>query len=148
MSAEPSPAELDPARQKLWVAVSAAPWTSLAVVPAVPGVDPSGVGRALAQAGGAYHGRDLELVDARGLPFAGARELVERVAAVEGRHALVVLLDCPAASQSALMVARAASAAILVVPVGDTPLAEARRTLEAVGRASFLGAVTLTRDEP
>ncbi len=140
---DPAPAELRRARQQLWVAISEKPWTSLAVVPAVPGASAESVARALANVGGEYHGRPIELVDARGLRFDGARALVERVAGVSERHALVALLDSPLESQPALLVARAASAALLVVPVGVARLADARKTVDSVGRAGFIGAVTL-----
>ncbi len=136
-------AELRHARQQLWVASSPQPWTSLAVVPAVPGVSAESVARALVQVGGEYHGRPIELCEARGLRFDGTRALVERVSGAHERHTLVVLLDCPLESQPALLVARAASAALLVVPLGRARRAEARKTLDSVGKARFIGAVTL-----
>lgn len=133
--------------QELWVEIQGSPWTSLAVVPAVPGLSAEGVAREVARVGGEYHGREIELVDARGLAFSGARELVERVSSAAGRHALVAVLDCPLGSQAALLVARAASSALLVVPVGQARLADARRTIEGVGAANFIGAVTLVAPE-
>jgi hypothetical protein len=134
--------------QELWVAVQASPWTSLAIVPAVSGLSVAEVARALAEVGGEYHGRTIELIDARGLAFGGARELVERLSAPAQPHAAVAVLDCPLDSQAALLVARAASAALLVVPVGRARLADAQRVLESVGRSSFIGAVTLASSEP
>lgn len=138
----PPSTELRQAWERLWVASLQSPWTSLALVPAVPGVSVRGVAEALVRVGGEYRGQPVELVDAHGLRMSEARALGERVGAVRERHAFVVTLDCPLESQSALVVARAASAALLVVPVGPTPLAEARRTIETVGRPRFIGAVT------
>lgn len=141
-------AERRRARQELWVTSSSQAWSSLAVVPAVPGVSAASVARALAQVGGEYLGRAIELCDARGLRFDDTRALVERVGASHERHALLALLDCPLDSQPALLVARAASAALLVVPVGGARLGDARKTVDAVGRARFIGAVTLVPRTP
>lgn len=129
--------------ERLWVAGMRVPWTSLALVPAVPGVPVQGVAEALVNVGGEYCGRPVELIDARGVTMSQVRELSERVGAARERHALVIMLDSPLVSQSTQVVAHAASAALLVVPVGPTLLGEARRTIEAVGRSRFIGAVTL-----
>lgn len=143
------PTEPDAARdtrqayERLWVAALQSSWRTLAIVPAARGASGRAVAAALALLGSEYRGGPVELVHAEGLQLGACRALLERLDKVAEPHALVLSLDSPLDSQSALLVSRAADAALLVVPLGTTPWGEARQTIEAVGRARFLGAVTL-----
>lgn len=130
------------AYERLWVAALQSRWRSLAIVPASPGVSTRTVAAALAVVGSEYRGQPVELVQAEGLQLGDCRVLLERLERVAEPHALILSLDSPLDSQSALLVSRAVDAALLVVPLGATPFGAARQTIEAVGRARFLGAVT------
>jgi hypothetical protein len=136
------------AYERLWVATLQSEWRTLAIVPAHRAASGREVAAALAAVGSEYRGRPVELLHAEGLQLGGCRALLERLEGLAEPHALVLSLDSPLDSQSALLVARAADAALLVVPLGATPFGQARQAIEAVGRARFLGAVTLPEPTP
>jgi hypothetical protein len=131
------------AAEAVWVAAQQAPWASLALIPAETGLSVSELARAVAAVGSAQRGEPVEVVDAQSTPLAGSRSLAERVAAPGPPFSRVVAVDCPLGDQTGLLLARSAGAAVLVLALERTPVAEARRVLELVGPARFVGAVTL-----
>ena len=128
---------------RLWVQLVQSSWTSVALVPTAAGMSGRALGEALAKVGSDYRGRSVLLIDAERLSRAESRAVVERLAAAEERHALVVTIDAPVMSQSALLVARAVDAAVLLVGLERTTLADARRTVEMLGKEKILGGVTI-----
>ncbi len=137
---------LEKGMERLWVAVLQAPWASLVVVPAGRGVSGLAVARELAAAGSVYRGEPVEVLNAEGTRLSECRNLLGSVTGTAALHSLVIAVDCPLLTESARLLARAAQAAVLLVPIGTTPLADARRVVEAVGRDRFLGAVTLVAE--
>ncbi|MCG6928008.1 MAG: glycosyltransferase family 2 protein [Acidobacteria bacterium] len=129
------------AAEALWVAVQDSPWPTLALVPAEPGLAVGALATAVASVGAAQSGKSIEGLDLRGRPLADSQALVEALAAPQPLHRTVVALDCPLESQAALLFARTAGMAILVVAMERTPSDDAERALELVGRSRFLGAV-------
>lgn len=140
---EPLPTEL----HHLWTLLTQRePWSSLVVVPAQPGSSGLEAGRAILSVGKQYRDKPLRLIDAEGLPPGTAVRLVRDIRAyVEQGGRVVVCIDSILSNPVGLEVALAAERALLCVPLGSTHFAAARNTLERIGKARFLGSVTLAR---
>lgn len=114
------------------------------VVPAHPGGSALSAARAILDAASAFpEAGPLHLVDATSVDDASAPGLVEAMKSRASEGRAVVALASPLSHPAGLRVAHAAEAALLAVPLGDTGLPAARRTVELIGHARFLGAVTL-----
>jgi hypothetical protein len=139
--AEPVPAEL----LHLWMLLTQKEkWSSLVVVPAQPGASGLEAGRAIVSVGNRYREKPIRFIDAQGLPpGAGSRLVRDMRSHVEQGGMVVTCIDSLLTNPVGLEVALAAERALLCVPLGSTQFAEARQTLELVGKARFLGSVTL-----
>lgn len=147
----PAPAFDDPlpseavrrAAEAIWVASQkGAPWATLALVPAEPGLRTDALARAVADVGTEQRGEPVDFLDLRDVTLANSRSLVETLAlAAAFRH--VVALGCPTDNRAAELLATAAAAVVLVVEREATRLDAARRVVEAVGPDRFLGAVVV-----
>ncbi len=129
---------------RLWVELAHSAWFSIALIPASPQVRVGELAEALAAVGSLYQGGPVCFVNAEGIGRSECRSLVDRVAMAKENHGLVLAVDAPIASDSALLLAREADAAVLALELETTPLADARSTISLVGRQNILGAVTLT----
>jgi hypothetical protein len=140
-SAEPVPAEL----LHLWSLLSQKEkWSSLVVVPAQPGASGLEAGRAIVSVGNRYRERPIRFIDAQGLPAGAASRLVRDMRShVEQGGVVVTCIDSVLTNPVGLEVALAAERTLLCVPLGSTQFAEARQTLQLIGKARFLGSVTL-----
>jgi hypothetical protein len=138
-----SAAELARAAEGIWVATQRAAWSSLVVVPAVTGLPAAEIAGALAAAGTLQRGEPVENLDLRGFPLARSRPMVEALADSSRPFCRVAAVDCPLDSQTAVLLASSAGAAILLVERETTGVEAARRVLELVGQTRFLGAVVL-----
>jgi len=127
--------------EAIWVAIHDTPWSSLAVVPAEPGLPVDALAAGLARVGSTQRGQAIETRDLRGRAVADSQDVVESLAVSEPRHHTVVAVDCPLESQAGLLFARSAGAAILVLAMEHTRSDDAERVVELVGRSRFLGAV-------
>jgi len=139
--AEPIPAEL----LHLWTLLTQREkWSSLVVVPAQPGASALMAGRAIVEVGNQYREKPIRLIDAEGLPPGAAGRLVRDMKAfVEQGGMVVVSIDSILSNPVGLEVALSAERALLCVPLGSTQFSAARHTLELIGKARFLGSVTL-----
>lgn len=131
---------------RLWVELMRLSWNSVAIVPASSGMDARGVAKALARVGTEYRGRKVGFLDAVDVDRAHTREMVDRVEASNDPHGFVVAVEAPLASQIALLLARAADVVVVAIGLGTTALADARQTIEIVGRDHVVGAVSI--EEP
>ncbi|HEX8699467.1 MAG TPA: hypothetical protein VF815_11565 [Myxococcaceae bacterium] len=140
-SSEPIPTEL----LHLWTLLTQKEkWSSLVVVPAQPGASGLEAGRAIVTVGSRYREKPIRLIDAEGLPPGAASRLVRDIRShVEQGGMIVTCIDSVLTNPVGLEVALAADRALLSVPLGSTSLATARQTLELIGKARFLGSVTL-----
>jgi hypothetical protein len=129
----------------VWFSFAQHRWTSLVLVPAYDGVSVQAVARALSDAGRTYDDASLRLIEAEGVTPA---TLQATVAEIRGRSAMnmrtIVSVASPITSNTSVPIIRSCDTAVLIVPLGDTSLASARRTLAVVGRESFLGAITIS----
>jgi hypothetical protein len=129
----------------VWFAFAQHRWTSLVLVPAHPNVSVLAFARALASAGRAYDEPTLGLIEAERLPpsrIPGVLADIEARTSLEQRT--IIAVASPLEDNSAVPIIRACDGAVMVVPLGDTPMALARRTLAVVGRGAFLGAITVS----
>jgi hypothetical protein len=138
---EPIPTEL----LHLWTLLTQREkWNSLVVVPAQPGASGLVAARAIAEVGSQYREKPIRLVDAEGLPPGAAARLVRDIKAhVEQGGMVVTCIDSVLSNPVGLEVALAAERALLCVPLAATQFSAARHTLELIGKARFLGSVTL-----
>ena len=129
----------------VWFAFAQQNWTSMVLVPSHPDVSVLAVARALANAGRAYAEPNLALIEAEHVPPSRVQGIIADVSA---RTALdqrtIVAVASPIDDNSAVPIIRGCDVAVMVVPLGDTPMATARKTIALVGRNSFLGAITIS----
>jgi hypothetical protein len=129
---------------QLWFSVERHSWSTIAVVPSSPGDDSLAAARSLAAAGNTYREGGVALVDATHAQPSAIPGLV--AAAGEGVASgarVVIAVDSPMTNPAAIAVARAADAALLAVPLGRSKIADARRTVETVGRDRFIGSIAI-----
>ncbi|MDY7226004.1 hypothetical protein [Hyalangium rubrum] len=139
--AEPIPNEL----LHLWTLLTQREkWSSLVVVPAQPGASGLDAGRAIVTVGSQYRERPIRLIDAQGLPPGAGSRLVRDIRGIVEQGGMVVTcIDSVITNPVGLEVALAAERALLCVPLGSTQFSAAKHTLEMIGKARFLGSVTL-----
>jgi len=129
----------------VWFSLVQHAWTSIVLVPARPGMSTLGVARALAAAGRLYEERTVCCLEAEHVPPTAVRKVIAdlRDRSATGERT-VVAVSSPLDDHGAVPIARAADAAVLVVPLGEAGLAEAKKTIAAVGAGAFIGAITVS----
>ncbi|NUQ19891.1 MAG: hypothetical protein HOQ09_02915 [Gemmatimonadaceae bacterium] len=131
----------------VWFTAQPHRWSTLVIVPATPRFRVSRLAEALATAGRTYGEPDIMLIDATDARPEAIAEIVatgaQRAAA---RRKTVIAVRSPYADPGAIAIARAADVTLLAVPLGATKIAQARGTIELIGREHFLGAVTVDRN--
>lgn len=131
--------------QRLWVATRQHAWTSLAVIPSDRGIDIVQVAESLLAAGRLHGEKPVSLLNATGAQLTDVRPLIDNLGAMTGRGEWVlVAVDPMADNPSVVPLVRAASAALLVVRLGESLLTSAHLAIDTVGRARFLGSVVLS----
>lgn len=135
-----APVEPAPAWQSVWFQTRKRPWRSLAVVP-VDDQAALDAAKALQGVGRLAEGNQLTVVDATGLPLDGARDLLAALGGPASGGGRIIAVDSPRRTPSAIPLARTADAAVLLVNLGRTTLAQARRVMELVGPERFVGCV-------
>jgi hypothetical protein len=134
--------------QQVWFAARRRPWSSLALVPAHPGTSALFIAEALVSVGGLHGERPVKLLDAERARLPDVGRVLESLDAIVGREEVAVLaVDGPGDQAASIPIARAADAAILVVPLGASRFRDARRAMDLVGRDRFIGAVTLALEK-
>ena len=129
---------------QLWFTLERHGWGSLALVPAAPGASARRMAERLATAARAYQAHAVEVVDAEDATPEDVQSVIATVAAqaAVGDRVLLVLAS-PLVRSPAIPLARAADAALLVVPLGTAAVGDARRTVGAVGQPHFMGSITV-----
>jgi hypothetical protein len=129
--------------QKLWLAMQARAWRSLAILPAGPGAPRDfavTVATTLARTGMTHLSTPIHVADATRLPLAHLVAFAEELQRYtkEGDFVLVALAS---ASDNPITVslAQSADAALLCILMEEMSSAEARKTVDRIGPARFLG---------
>ena len=136
--------------QQLWFAVQRLEWSSLVIMPAGPETSAFEVATTLHEIGKLTMGDRLRLLDARGVKLTGTAGVIldmSRAAPVRDtqdprNERVLVLIDWVLAQPSGVPIALAADAAVLCVELGTTTVANARETVQLVGRQRFVGCIT------
>lgn len=119
-------------------------WHSMVVVPASPGSSAAMVANALAEVSTLVRGKKAMLFSTEGLEVNDvSRVIVDMMQHIGGGGLAIVSIDSVIGAQSGIPVTLAVDVALLVVHLGVTDTADARRTVELVGAKKFLGAVTI-----
>ncbi len=126
--------------EKLWVESMVRPWSVLTLVPACRSGHAGFAVGPLAEVGRQSLGGGVHGLRAEGIPLAECRGFIESLEARRGAGGRsIVSVDSPQKSQAALLIARAADAAILLVTMETDRLTPASETIDAVGRERFIG---------
>ena len=129
-----------------WFTMVRHPWSSLVLVPADQGTSALVVARRLAEIALEYHHEPIAVVDAERLT---AKDLGALLPQIEERTRaggrVLIAVPSPLVHYAAVPIARSADAAVLLVGIGRTAFSQARKTVECVGGASFIGCITVRR---
>ena len=129
--------------QRLWFATLKKEWSSLAVLPSHPGGSAEPIAKALARVASLQKDSSIKLINAAGTDLAGAsRLIIEMTSHVAQGGLAIVVLDSVISNPAGIPVALAADSALLCVELKQADIDTGRRTLELLGEAKFVGAVS------
>jgi len=129
---------------QLWFAVQQHPWQTLVLVPAARGTSSIRAARALLDVAKLYDLLAVKLLDATGVrPEDVATKIADMADSIALGERVIVAVDAPMSNPSAIPVARAASVAVLLVPLGVTKTQDAQQCIDIVGRERFVGTVAM-----
>jgi len=129
--------------QRLWFATLKKEWSSLAVIPSHPGGSAAAIAKALAKVATLQKDSPIKLIHAEGTDLSGAsRLIIEMTSHVAQGGLAIVVLDSVISNPAGIPVALAADAALLCVQLKAADVDSGRRTLELLGEAKFVGAVS------
>lgn len=132
--------------QHLWLGLEKRPWRSLAVMSASKGVATLAAANSLAKIAWWYTGVPTCVFDMRDLSLRLLEhQLRDMATQLNGGERIFIALRSTTENPTAVPLAKAADAAVLCVELGKTDMRAAERTLEAVGRAKFLGTILVPR---
>ena len=138
------PAVPDGDWQHLWFSLQRTDWSALAVLPADSGLDVRDIAEAIVNIGRTSGADDVMLLNGQGASFTDAQELVDTIESYKRRRShVVVACDSVDDNPATLALVRAASGALMVVRLGQSRLASARKTIDAVGREHVFASITL-----
>ena len=129
--------------QRLWLAVEARPWRTLAIIPAGEGASldfTPFIAMALSRTGMVHLGSPVQVADATHVPLNQLTAFfgeVERSTRTGGR--LLIALPPAAASAITASIAQASDAALLCILTGKMSSRAARHTVKLIGAARFVG---------
>ena len=127
----------------VWFTLLEHDWVSLAIVPAEGRASAISVARALTDIGNSYEEHSVQLIEAEHLPVPIARQVIATMThRAESGSRTIIAVSSPIVDYNAIPIARAADASILLVPLGATEVAEAKRVLGMIGRDCFIGSIT------
>lgn len=133
----------DPDWQRLWLAIVARPWNTLAVVPGCEGAALDftlTVAVTLARTGMVHLGSPIQVADATRVPLNQLTPFLEEVRrCTSNGDRLLVALPPTSDSPICATIAQATDAAILCVLMGRMTTAKTQNTLKIVGAERFLG---------
>jgi hypothetical protein len=132
--------------QRLWFSLQSRAWSTLAIVPTDVGTGVTEIAERLSAVGQHYGAGPIDLLDAVGAEFADTQGLVDSINETKARGRLV-LVACDPLHQNppVIPIVRSTSGVLLVVHLGESRIASARKVVEIVGRERILGAITLGR---
>jgi hypothetical protein len=95
---------------------------------------------ALVQIGAMHLGAPIRIADGTGVPLSQLAQFMTELEAVQRTDdPLLIALGSTRENPTTVSLAQAADAVLLCVPLGQTNLVEAKRTLDEIGRERFIG---------
>jgi len=138
--------------QKLWLALKARSWTSLAIVPGDVGGPPDlplTVAVTLARIGIMHLGAQIHVADATRFSLVHLEQFTEEVRRMNQDGELVIIaLPTIKENPIGVALARSASASVLCILLGEMSSAEAKRTVDQIGPSNFIGSIVLEAPPP
>ena len=126
----------------LWFSLQEHAWHSLAVVPVDSTVSALDVATDLARIAQRHGRRPVRVIDATGVTLDAVGASVESLRGLRG-GCTIAIVDPPSENAAAVPIARAASASIVVLQLGESRLATTRTTVDSIGRDRVLGAIVV-----
>jgi hypothetical protein len=137
--------------QRLWLATQEQerPWRSLALLPAGPGFSSETmlqIAVTLSHTGMTHLGGSIHVADGTRVRLADLIDFSEEIERCTQHDDLVLIaLSAPNDSVTSISIAQAADCALLCVLRGEMRTAHARKTIEEVGSAHFIGSAMFRR---
>jgi hypothetical protein len=129
--------------QRLWLAIEARPWRTLALIPAGEGASPDFalfVAMTLSRTGMVHLGSPVQVADATQVQLNQLSGFLGEVQRTTNDGARLLIALPPAGSAITGAIAQAADAAVLCVLLERMSTTEAKRTVKLVGASRFVGA--------
>jgi hypothetical protein len=129
--------------QRLWLALEHRPWKSFAVVAAAMGAPPDfplRIAVTLARTGMMHLGTPIQVADATRIPLTALASFVEEMErCVNSGDRIVLALAPPQENPTTAALARSTDSALLCIMLERMKSAEARKTVDQIGSAKFVG---------
>jgi hypothetical protein len=129
--------------QKFWLTIRSRPWNSLAVIPAGAGAPPDftlGVAVSLARTGMVHLGVPIRVADATQIPLGQMMQLSAEIKeSVTAGDLVILALGSTVDSPVAVSLAQSVDHALLCVLFERMAVADAKRTVNLIGRQKFIG---------
>jgi hypothetical protein len=134
----------DSSWQRLWFSTLRTTWHSIAIVPLESGIDAHKVAEGLVAISREHGAKALRLVNGVGAQPSQVSQIVDVLTeTAEQSESMVVPVDPLQENPSAIPIMRAASGILLVVRLGQSQLAVARRAVETVGADRIMGTIVV-----
>ncbi len=136
--------------QKLWLTLQRHAWSSLAIVPAGAGAPPDfslTVAVTLARIGIMHLGTPVQVADATAIPLVHLMQFSEELKRLKQDGELVLVALAPMVENPiSVSLAQASDAAVLCVLMDVMASTEAKKTVDKIGAAHFLGSAVFHGD--
>ena len=130
--------------QRIWFSIRQQRWTSLALVPGQGGVDVATVADKLAATVRLHGEHPVTVVNATRIQIGNVQQTIDSITTATTRGDYVLIAVDPIdENPSAIGIVQAASAALLVLRLGESRLTAAQGTIDAIGRDRFLGSIVV-----
>ena len=133
----------DPDWQRLWLALQASPWKSLALVSAAagaPGDFTLRIAVTLARTGMVHLGRSVQVADATRVPLASLAQFMEEVRrCIKDDDLIIIALSTTADSPITVSIAQAVDGVVLCVLLDSMASSQAKKTVNQIGASRFIG---------
>jgi hypothetical protein len=135
--------------ERLWLALEARPWRSLAIVSTTARLEALQVGIVLAELGAEYLDAPVHLVDAREMTLGWIAAHLDdaRVRVEEGQRVIFALAPFDR-NPSGIELVRGLDAALLCVRLGVTRREVVASAVRVAGRERFVGIVSIEEEAP
>src|SRR5262249_472547 len=132
--------------QKLWLSLQGAPWRTLALVAAGKGAPPDftlNIAISLARTGMMHLGVPIRVADATRVTLAHLIQVGDEIEnAVDAGDMVLIALPPTGESPTTVSLAQSANQTLLCVLLSKMKTSEAKKTVEEIGKARFIGTAT------